>query len=567
MLAGLWVLLMTGRRSTALNWIKASMSLPALFGGRHAQALPGKIGYVPNRGISSLIALYVVLNVIFSCVDFRDVQPNSWYTNSNQELAAYVGNRAGVLSFANMALAMLFSTRNNPLIYISGWTQNTFLALHRWAARVAIIQAVVHSIAYTADYVHYMETNMFPAEAKKPYFWWGIIATTAMSLMAGVSILPIRARSYELFLALHIALAILSLLGCWYHIALRFQTKWGYEVWLYLAFAFWAYDRAIRLGRLIYYSFLGGTAHGQVEPIPGVTNVVSLKLYPSRPWQAGPGQHTFVYFPSLGKVWENHPFTIASWGIDGLTRGNTVSEASSLAPDSSSEIKSDTKISMNTRALEISQKSVFLDEFYVRCLFRVHNGSTAKLYRKLSSMHSLPVLCEGSYGGHSPVNKAILRSAQTIIVVAGGIGITFAASYANAFAEQRKRSSGPTLMQSCERMVLAWSVREEGLLRYGQDELLPAPDSSTSDRLEYRFWLTGAPQKEEGEPSDYAHSTTVRGQRMDIADALGAVMDKQKKILVLVCGPGGLADDVRRQVVSCAKRGYDVELTEESFTW
>jgi predicted ferric reductase len=554
MLAGLWVLSTSPIRSTLFNNIKSYFSLPALFEGRSAQALPLNIGYVPDRSTSTVIFIYVALNIIFSSVSYHSVQPSSWFSNRNQEMAAYVGNRTGVLSFANMALAMLFSARNNPLLYFSGWSQNTFIALHRWAARVAVIQAIIHSVAYTADYVSYMDTNMFATEAAMPYFWWGIIGTTAMGLMAGLSILPLRKWSYELFLVLHIALAIISLLGCWYHVDLRFKKNWGYEVWLYLAFAFWAYDRLVRFGKLTFFSFLGGTSHGQVEAIPGTDNIVSLKLYPSRTWRAGPGQHSFLYFPGLGRFWENHPFTIAGWGVDGPSHG-TISETSSTSEQQHSEK------GPVVSARAVGRQPLYLDSFYVRFIFRAHTGTTAKLYNGLAGGPQAPtVLSEGAYGGHSPVNKSILKYAENIVIVAGGIGITFAVGFVQQFAQEQAHRGG-ALMPRCQRLLLAWSVRERGLLEYVRREVLPQAGVSAGRVPEYRFWLTGEGAGKSGS------SQVVAGHRMDIAETLGAGLDKSKKNLILVCGPGGMADDVRREVVRCSKQGFDVQLWEESFTW
>ena len=576
-IAGLWLLLTSSSKSTLFNKVRAYFTLPALLGGRQSEALPWNIGYMPSRSTSTIIFIYILLNVVFNCVRFQSIQPNSWYTSKNQEFAAYVGNRAGVLSFANMALAMLFSARNNPLSYISGWTPTTFITLHRWAARVSIIQAVIHSIAYTADYVSYMDPPMFYDEAKVPYFWWGIIATVAMSLMAGLSILPLRRMAYEVFLVLHIALAILSLVGCWYHIGLRFSKKWGYEVWLYLAFAFWAYDRFLRFARLIFHSFLGGTSHGQVEAIPGVDNIISLKLYPSRAFKAAPGQHTFVYFPSLGRFWENHPFTIASWGVDRVEDSEkVVSERASLSSKQQSkearvttgeEITSENssmtgkgpnkEIRITTKSISSTQP-LYLEQFYVKCLFRVHSGTTTKLQRRLINNPASTILCEGPYGGHSPAVRSVLRNAEHILVIAGGIGITFAAAYAKQFADETTSTSLAVakLMPSCKRLHLAWTVREQGLLDYARRELLPPAANTGGRALEYTFHVTGTPATKE-----------AGARRMDITATLDSMLVKNSKIVVLVCGPGGLADDVRRQIVQANKRGFDVEMLEESFAW
>lgn len=152
--------------------LRQHITLPALFRGRRFEPLPAKIGYLPGRLLSICIALYVLLNIIFSAVSFQSFQPNVWFMSSGFELCEYVGNRTGVLSLANMTIAILFSGRNNPLLAITGWSQTTFLTLHRWTARVATLQAVVHSIVYTLAYFQpgYEGASAYAAKAAEPFY-------------------------------------------------------------------------------------------------------------------------------------------------------------------------------------------------------------------------------------------------------------------------------------------------------------------------------------------------------------------------------------------------------------
>jgi len=139
---------------TSTLWAKLQqyIFLPALFGSRRLEPLPGYIGYVPGRTLSLFIGFYITMNVILSSVSFRNFSPNTWFASPQFEMCEYVGNRTGTLSLMNMSIAILFAGRNNILIAITGWSQTAFLTLHRWAARVAALQAVVHSIAYTMAY-------------------------------------------------------------------------------------------------------------------------------------------------------------------------------------------------------------------------------------------------------------------------------------------------------------------------------------------------------------------------------------------------------------------------------
>ena len=525
-------------------------------------------------------------------------------------MAAYVANRTGVLSFANMALAILFSTRNNPLMYLSGWSQTTFLACHRWAARVAIVQAVVHSIVYTADYCYYQDDgNAYSAEAAQPYFWWGIIATIAMSLMAGLSVLPLRSYSYELFLVLHILLAVLSLVGCWYHVDIRFSKDWGYEVWLYIAFAFWTWDRLVRLLKVAYHNFPGRSLT-RAELIPG-TNIIMLTIFPGRGWTPQPGQHTFVYFPSLKRFWENHPFTILDWGYasalqpdDSESRSNSDSQTPNALALEKHEPEHPVKFS--EQRSESSVDNTGEEQFYVRCLFRAHKGTTGTLHQTLlnsqPAISTISTLTEGPYGGLHPPTRAILQHADKVICIAGGIGITFAAGFAKQFARERSRSTLSTkqirhgaLFPQCKQFLLAWTVREVELLGHVRDRMLPELDDGGLDdgSMKYKFWLTGgggdtATRSGPSAPAATDEYTTISseknaqatahadrlvtmqsGHRMNVGDviAVESTVGLDVRIAVLVCGPGSLSDEVRYQVACRARQGVLVDLIEETFSW
>lgn len=248
------------RNSTSVLKLRQHIILPALFGSRHLQPLPANLGYVPSRALGIAISIYVGSNVIFSSVSFGSFQPNVYFPSQQSELCEYVGNRTGTLSLVNISIAILFSGRNNILIAITGWSRTTFLTLHRWVARVATVQAIVHSIAYTVAYVDpgYDGAASYAEKAAEPFYvclpsapllqaleqcgslwsplihfnptdhlsqWWGIIGTIALGLATAFAILPLRTTLYELFLVVHIVLIILALVACWYHLVPHFGFK------------------------------------------------------------------------------------------------------------------------------------------------------------------------------------------------------------------------------------------------------------------------------------------------------------------------------------------------------
>jgi predicted ferric reductase len=130
------------------------------------------VGYLPGRTLGIFIGTYVVLNIVLSAVSFRNFRPNIWFFSSQFETCEYVGNRTGTLSLVNISIAILFAGRNNLLIVLTGWSQTTFMTLHRWTARVATLQAVAHSIVYTLAYFEpgYDGATAYAAKAAEPFY-------------------------------------------------------------------------------------------------------------------------------------------------------------------------------------------------------------------------------------------------------------------------------------------------------------------------------------------------------------------------------------------------------------
>jgi hypothetical protein len=56
------------------------------------------------------------------------------------------------MCYANLPLLWMFSGRNNIFLWATGWDYATFNVFHRHIARVATLEAIVHSIAYTVMY-------------------------------------------------------------------------------------------------------------------------------------------------------------------------------------------------------------------------------------------------------------------------------------------------------------------------------------------------------------------------------------------------------------------------------
>jgi hypothetical protein len=128
-------------------WLKRYITVPAAFGDRCSRPL----GWctIPPRAQTLTIAAFVVLNGVLCCTDYRLTEGNLYWPDKSDQLLRYVSDRTGIISLANFPLVWLFGMRNDVLMWVTGWGFGTYNAFHRWAARVATFQAVIHSLGYT----------------------------------------------------------------------------------------------------------------------------------------------------------------------------------------------------------------------------------------------------------------------------------------------------------------------------------------------------------------------------------------------------------------------------------
>ncbi|KAI0161868.1 ferric reductase like transmembrane component-domain-containing protein [Hypoxylon sp. FL1284] len=490
---------------------------PPLIGRRHREPLRN-LALIPTRGQALMVAYFIIINVVLSCVDYRLVWPNAYYGRQKDQLLVYITNRLGVLSFANLPLLILYSSRNNILLWLTNWSQTTFLQLHRWVAIICTIEACIHSAIYLQIYLSF---GQHASESKQLYWIWGIVATLAMTILLPGSILPIRQKAYNLFLASHFVIALLALVGCYYHIYYRYDRQWGYETWIYIAFAFWAFDRAARIVRLA----RNGIRLAQITVIDDDYVKVTI------PGAAARG-HAYLYFlmPSrrVWELWESHPFSVmetmlnetqkaadSTANVEGMPLKLTVAGKEALPEQGS-------VTSEFIRFGTVEQSSTSFEPglaFFVRT---TQNGLTSALRARSTAR----VLIESSYPTFS-LSK--LRAVPNCIVIAGGVGITAVAPLL--------RSRGPG------RVRFFWGVRSKPLVEavvnaMGIDVFTPnvVGEIAVGSRLNLRAIL----------------------EREVLGDS---------ETVVVVCGPAKMADEARAIVCGLGREGKNVKFIDEAYTW
>jgi hypothetical protein len=186
---------------------------------------------------------------------------------------------------------------------------------------------------------------------------------------------PVRHSFYEVFLHGHIAGAALAIGAVWVHLKDRKQ-----QLMLAGVIALWAMERMIRFVRLMVRNVGNGGTSADVEVLPGDCMRVTVRM--ARPWTFRPGQHAYLYIPSVG-LWTNHPFSVA-WSDeeDSLSLSSSETDEKGL-PMNRQDILEQSKTSMSF-------------------IIRRRTGFTDKLYKKAdlsaAGRYSTSAFVEGPYG-------------------------------------------------------------------------------------------------------------------------------------------------------------------------
>lgn len=381
---------------------RRNISLPATLGRSRTNektVIPGVAMLVPSRAETAILVAFSVLVTYLMTKGIAPVANDPIYPVKMHALMRYYAVRLGILASYLLPLLVLFAGRNNILQWLTRWEYSTFVMFHRWVSRMVVLLVVLHGIFYTALVV--TRGHM------KPYVWWGVAGGVAGVLLCIQGILFLRRRWYEVFLALHIALALVFMIGAYFHVqSLHFLSYY------YLSGCLWILDRGLRLQRLLEFGF----PVAQVQLFEDLT----LKVTVPKPslFDAEGGGHCFVHFLRWGSFWQSHPFTYT------VIDGHIV--------------------------------------FYIK----VKDGVTTDLRRFLESHPErtarIRIAVEGSYGEATPASKY-----DTSVFIAGGNGIP--GIYAELIeAAKANRLDSP---DSYRRVILVWVVRDYNALLWFYDEL------------------------------------------------------------------------------------------------
>lgn len=532
-------------RSTPIRWWRKNVSLPALFNGKHTERnFFG--GIIPTRFESLVLSLFIALVVIAEAVNVHTYPYGTIWKLQKAQLTRFIGDRTGIDACFLIVLTYLFAGRNNMFLWITGWKQSTFYTFHKWIARLTVLVSFVHTITMLLNSIW-----IGKYESRKKTTWWrlGAVAMVAAGIMFIHSLARLRVYSYEMFLYVHIGLAVLFLAGAWKH-----TQDMGYGQWTYATAAIWGFDRFMRVTKIAQF----GLKTAQATMISDEILVLSMPRG-FRIKDPTPGSFGYVYFIKSWSWFQSHPFTVLE-DEDGTQK----------------------------------------------FLIKIKNGVTKKLYNRLTHEPNhtcqIKVAVEGFYGEYKQA-----YSYDEVIMVSGGNGIPGVYEYVSDIAKHKKAGKSNTKLIKFYWVIRHWHSIDwflEELKKLQEHEFVQtvvyvtkyhdgkigakfSGNDSASDSLDYSEKNSNVAEEgkevskevvtetsslgisqilEELPHVDFRESRPNLGQIIH-EDVLEAVQDAN--IAVLTCAHNVMCDDVRRAVAFEAgePRKGRIDLFELLQTW
>ncbi|RAL11189.1 ferric reductase family protein [Aspergillus homomorphus CBS 101889] len=522
---------------------------------------------IPKRLDLLIVFGWYAVCIILSCIDYQSFTGNIQTPSLYQQNWQYSSDRTGVLSYACLPFLWLFGGRNNIFLWATNFNVQSFNIFHRHVAWACTLLAIVHSINYTVVFEVY--DGRYHSALKQNYFYMGIVATVVMSVMLFQSGTWLRQKFYEIFLVIHVLLAILTIYSLFRHTSFDGTVYNGY---LWPMVAIWGFDRTVRYLRVIYCNWHVHFGTGFIKSSSATvsyspaSDLVRIEITPAaNSLTPAPGQHYYLYQPLTLRGWENHPFTLGCY-----------------------------------RLTETETKLIFYIRPYDGWTRRLRDQCRKSGDKNLTIAPQL--LLEGPYGHHAP-----LHTFDTLLLVVGGTGIAAAVPYIIDHVSRLAAAGGKTTRTT--RIHLVWSGRQRQMFdeiccsdlatalecsdihttlyctdKGGMGTMTVVAGEKSSSITSPPIDAVGAESKEAGQlvqGTSSRESGPLRVEdlgvelcygRPDITATVTAVSEEARaslaRLAVLTCGPAVMADECRMAVYGVMKGGFrDVEYFEESFGW
>ncbi|TEY78813.1 hypothetical protein BOTCAL_0045g00300 [Botryotinia calthae] len=431
---------------------------------------------------------------------------------------------------AHYALSM--KSLYSPLSVLFRSSHEQLNTWHRISGRVIWTLLACHASWYANGWI---QIGVLYMKITTPIIIYGILSFWLINLLIVTSLPIVRRWSYRVFFTIHLFVAITI-------IPLLFFHATALRIYILEALALFVIDLGIR-------KFNTVKAFATIKPVPETSLVeVTIPVTPSKisQFQYAPGQHVYLSIPpsSVPKStgYNRHlyellynPFTVAS-----------VSDSPSP------------QITLTMRTL---------------------NGPTTSALSSLSHLSKArpPLNIEGPYGTSRKFPN-LAEKFDRVLLVAGGVGATFTLPIYRAVKQEMENEGR---IGSHVRMI--WVMRDAAesswaLSSSPQNENSEAKIGNNQGLELYITSPRASPSTSTssfGEPGNVemhslaSPSSNTKYSRPDLRAIVDGTFCQglEEKVAVLVCGPTGMARELREHVGKWVEKGREVWWHDEGFGW
>jgi len=404
----------------------------------------------PSLAIVVIVFLALILGVLYCTLP----QPLFW--DSIAYGSPPLAVRSGMMAVALMPWIVALATKANLISMITGISHERLNVLHRWAAYICLLLSILHTVPFYVTPVwekgaQQAFQQLLQQQSGMYIYGTGIAALVPLCFLCTHSIAPLRHRMYELFVALHVPVAIVFLGMMFWHCN-NYLTSWHYllstlGIWLLSYFMRLFYLNWTRPGQLSW--LIGDEAAVTLMP----ENAIKITIPTKMRWR--PGQYVYLRMPGIS-VFENHPFTIAS-----LCSEDFPSEYGEGYRD-------------------------------MVLVFRPFGGFTRKVLNNAldhGPWHTYRAFVDGPYGGM----QRRIEAFDDVVLIAGGSGITAIVSQLLSLIKKMRDGKAVT-----RKIHVIWALKRPETMEWFKEELRICREYAPPETVECQFYITAAKRNPHG---------------------------------------------------------------------
>ena len=495
----------------------------------HIPIDPNEFNLTKSIGIGATL----IILLVGSCWNYHSMEGNYLFPKRTSQIARYIADRTGYMAVFPLNLSILLASRNNFLLWCTGWNLADMIFFHKFFGLLTVILASAHGIAY---WIFCVQTDTYAAHYKKAYWRAGIYTIIAGATMVFLSNHRIvRKHFYEIFLVIHIVLAVVFIVGLWHHL-----NPLDLVQYVIPYIGVWSLERLTRLINMfiIFGGYRKNTAILYEDATSEDKNDMFIKLkisnYNKSLFNIKEGNFGFVYLGLPFCFWQSHPFTF---------------------------VKLDNS-----------------DEFSI--VMKVKKGISMKLYKKFKKLGKntmdLRVCIEGPYGNSE---RNYVNKHDQLSIVTTGTGIAGPMSYLSSHRASKTHDG------SLKPNVLHWGVRSPIIVKAFEDEIKTMVNKEGLN-IKINIYCRKLEISESIEPKETSNSSSqssldetltkfnskieYHACYMNAKDCVNESFENHNSSVIMTCGLMAVSYQVKKQYMTNIindKNKQHVGFVDESQSW